>query len=160
MGRALEPAAATAGLCGIGAFCDERLAEEAFVVSWPASSGELCKFLLTAASMILFLVIVACSNPPGRMETIEATREGTVAEDFYINSQLVECEGVAPQQCMQVRKSPDEDWELFYGRIEGFTFEPGYAYKVRVRVTPVEQAPADASTLRYTLLEVEEKIRA
>jgi hypothetical protein len=60
---------------------------------------------------------------------------------------------------MQVRRSPDAEWELFYGRIEGFTFEPGYTYKLRVRVTPVESVAADASSLRYELVAVEEKAR-
>ena len=78
-------------------------------------------------------------------------------EYLYVNSELVDCEGVAPQQCMQVRRSSDSDWELFYGQIEGFTFEPGYTYRLRVRVTPAESAPADASTLRYVLVEVGDK---
>lgn len=78
-------------------------------------------------------------------------------EYLYVNSELVDCEGVAPQQCMQVRRSSDSDWELFYGQIEGFTFEPGYTYRLRVRVTPAESAPADTSTLRYVLVEVGDK---
>ena len=79
-------------------------------------------------------------------------------ETLYINSQLVECEGGAgPQQCMQVRRRRDEPWELFYDHIEGFVFEPGFTYELRVEINAVDQPPADASSLRYTLLEVVEK---
>jgi hypothetical protein len=113
--------------------------------------------------LVLTVVTSACSGQP---DDVVATNthvennppvETNMVEDLYINSELVDCEGVAPQQCMQVRTSPDSDWELFYGQVEGFMFEPGYTYKLRVRVTPAESAPADASTLRYVLIEVEEK---
>lgn len=79
-------------------------------------------------------------------------------ETLYINSQLVECEGGAgPQQCMQVRRGPDEPWELFYDQIEGFVFEPGFTYELRVETSVVDNPPADASSLRYTLVEVVDK---
>ena len=79
---------------------------------------------------------------------------------LYVNSELVDCVGVEPQQCMQVRDSPDKDWELFYDEIRGFTFEPGYRYTLRVRVTPVDEPPADASALRYELVEVVDRTPA
>jgi hypothetical protein len=110
-----------------------------------------------ALALVLAGVASACSGQPDDLAASNTPVETNVIEDLYINSELVDCEGVAPQQCMQVRTSPDGDWELFYGQVEGFTFEPGYTYKLRVRVTPAESAPADASTLRYVLVEVEEK---
>jgi hypothetical protein len=82
-------------------------------------------------------------------------------ETLYVNSQLVDCEGGAgPQRCMQVRRAPDEPWELFYDQIDGFTFEPGFTYEQRVRVTQVDAPPADASSLAYELVEIVDKSRA
>lgn len=79
-------------------------------------------------------------------------------ETLYINSELVECEGGAgPQQCMQVRRGRDEPWELFYDQIEGFVFEPGFTYELRVETRAVDNPPADASSLRYMLVEVVDK---
>jgi hypothetical protein len=81
-----------------------------------------------------------------------------MTETLYINSQLVECEGGAgPQQCMQVRRSHAGPWELFYDQIEGFVFEPGFTYELRVEINAVDNPPADASSLRYTLVEVVDK---
>ncbi|MGB8666505.1 MAG: DUF4377 domain-containing protein, partial [Serratia inhibens] len=36
-------------------------------------------------------------------------------------------------------------------------FEPGYRYRLKVKVTQAENVPADASSLRYTLVEQLEK---
>ena len=67
------------------------------------------------------------------------------------------CIGVGPMECLQVRREGEDNYSLFYSKIEGFEFEPGYQYTLRVKVTPVENAPADASSERYALLEVVEK---
>lgn len=76
----------------------------------------------------------------------------------YVNSELVDCEGAGgPQKCMQIRRAPEEDWELFYDQIEGFVFEPGFVYELRVKVTPRAEVPADASSIKYRLLEVVSK---
>jgi len=71
------------------------------------------------------------------------------------------CTGVAPMTCLQVRRGQETtgEWQNFYAGIEGFTHEEGYRYLIRVRETPLprEQVPADASSIRYELLEVLEK---
>lgn len=58
---------------------------------------------------------------------------------------------------MQVRRGRDGPWELFYDQIQGFEFEPGFTYELRVRVSNVDHPPADASSLRYELVEVVDK---
>lgn len=82
-------------------------------------------------------------------------------ETLYVNRELVDCEGGAgPQKCLQVRRRPDELWELFYGEIEGFSFEPGFTYQLRVDVEEVDNPPPDASSLRYALVEIVDKTTA
>lgn len=73
---------------------------------------------------------------------------------LFVGPELVECVGVAPQQCMQVREDPNADYGLFYNQIEGFTFEPGNEYELRVNVETIANPPADGSSLRYTLIEI------
>ena len=58
-------------------------------------------------------------------------------KQIEVNSELVDCVGVEPQQCLEVREASDQDWRLFYDE-----------------VTTSETAPADASTSRYELVEV------
>ena len=71
------------------------------------------------------------------------------------------CTGVAPMTCLQVRRGEQAtgEWQNFYAGIEGFTHESGYRYLIRVRETPLPrgQVPADASSIRYELLEVIDK---
>ncbi|MBC8516418.1 MAG: DUF4377 domain-containing protein [Nitrosopumilus sp.] len=73
---------------------------------------------------------------------------------LYVDSKLVDCVGVGPQQCMLVRENPDSDWEMFYENIEGFEYQEGTQYKIEVMITDVENPPADASSLKYTLVEI------
>jgi len=129
-------------------------------------------FTLALAGLIL---LVACggTTPTGEQQTPEAatadtaagTSEGTAVQPIqdagegdivtmYVGPELVDCTGVAPQQCMQVKQDPSAEYTLFYGQIEGFTFEPGYEYELQVRVENVENPPADGSSLKYTLIEV------
>lgn len=79
-------------------------------------------------------------------------------ETLYINSQLVNCVGVGPMQCMQVRSDEEQPWYLFYEQIKGFQFEPGYRYQLTVKQVRLTNVPADASTLRYRLIKVVSKV--
>lgn len=67
------------------------------------------------------------------------------------------CMGVAPMTCLQVRELPDGKFLNHYDSIEGFTFTPGYRYKLRITEEKREPAPADASSLVWRLKEVVEK---
>ena len=87
--------------------------------------------------------------------------QGTTApqgETLYINSQLVDCVGVGPMQCMLVRSDEQQPWTLFYQQIEGFQFEPGYRYQLTVSKEQLTNVPADASSLRYQLIKVVSKV--
>lgn len=94
------------------------------------------------------LLLTACQSAP-------APSQG---ETLYINSQLVDCVGVGPMQCMQVRSDELQPWTLFYQDIEGFQFEPGYRYQLTVSKEQLTDVPADAPSLRYQLIKVVNKV--
>jgi hypothetical protein len=79
---------------------------------------------------------------------------------LFVGAEQVDCVGVAPQQCLQVRSAPDQDYQLFYSDIKGFEYEPGYDYELLVQKNPVENPPADASSLKWRLIEVISKTPA
>ncbi len=60
--------------------------------------------------------------------------------------------------CMQIQKSEaieEGKWTLFYDKISGFDYEPGFVYQVEVEVTKKEDPiPADASSLSYRLVKL------
>jgi hypothetical protein len=76
---------------------------------------------------------------------------------IYINNQQEDCVGVAPQKCMQIKYHPTEDWQYFYENIQGFNFESGFFYKLKVDIQNVEKPAADTSSKKYILIEIIEK---
>ncbi len=99
----------------------------------------------------------------GRLRTPETPTEEseTAAPEekiLFVGPEKAECVGVGPMECYLVKEEPDDEWQYFYDQIEGFEWEPGYTYELRVAVHPVENPPADASSLRYELIEVVDKV--
>ncbi len=71
---------------------------------------------------------------------------------YVIASTCVDCMGVAPQKCMMVKKGDATNWELFYSKIEGFDYEPGYEYVLDVKEEVQEKPAADSSSIKYYLV--------
>ena len=93
---------------------------------------------------LLTLVLVGCGLfGPGYLEIREVT----------VGPTLAKCYGVGLQSCMVV------DGGLFYDQIEGFTFEAGYDYRLRIgKHDPWDgEPPQDAGRYAYRLLEQLEK---
>ena len=103
------------------------------------------------AAVTCFGLLVGC-------QTNTVTSEQNVDRQvLYVHQDLVDCIGVAPMQCMQVRTNPSAEWSFFYSNIEGFEYEPGYQYRLIVDVINVPNPPADGSALRYVLVDLVEK---
>lgn len=110
----------------------------------------MMKFAILSISLIL---VSACASQ--KSGTQPADSGGTI---FWVNSSKVDCVGVGPMKCLQIQQGEaidEEQWKMFYSGIEGFEFEPGYRYKLRVKMDTLSrgQLPADISSIRYTLLE-------
>ncbi len=105
--------------------------------------------LLLVLSVFAIVLAVGCAPSATGGDGTEIT--------LFVGPALKECVGVAPMQCMQVKRSADAGWEFFYDQIEGFTFEPGFEYELRVKEIVVENPPADGSSLRYELVAVVNK---
>lgn len=113
-------------------------------------------YKLFMALLLAAVVVVGCTAAPGEPGAIAPTATPEVIT-LYVAAETTECEGVAPQTCLQVRTDADGEWELFYDTIAGFTHETGYAYKLRVHKITVSDPPADANAIRYELVEVVSK---
>ncbi len=115
------------------------------------------KPIKVVANLMLFssLLLAACARfTPGPGDESQPEPARSAEKTIYVGPELVDCVGVAPQQCMQVKGSPEAEYTLFYGNIEGFTFEPGYEYELIVTETQIENPPADASSIKWSLVEV------
>lgn len=96
---------------------------------------------------LLFLLLLGCAS--GNAEKTQT---------LYVGDHLVDCTGVAEQKCMLVRENPEDDWSYFYDSIEGFEYEEGYDYAIRVEVLTVDNPPADGSSLKYVFKEMISKV--
>ena len=106
----------------------------------------------TQWSLLVAVMLGAIGFPP--IATAQpAGPEGEVMT-LWVGAESVRCVGVGPRTCLRVRREPGADWELFYDAIQGFDHEPGVRYELLVRVRERRNPPADASSLRYELVEV------
>ncbi len=102
---------------------------------------------------ILTTLLVSCTN--------EEKKENN-EYIYWVNSYKVSCVGVAPMSCLLTQKGDtleEHGWSNFYDNIEGFNYEPGNIYKLKVKeeARPKNEVAADASSIKYTLIEVLEK---
>ncbi|MDO5105477.1 DUF4377 domain-containing protein [Capnocytophaga sp.] len=83
---------------------------------------------------------------------------------YWVAGSKAECSGGAGKmQCLQVSKNPElskANWEYFYAPIENFVFEEGFLKKIELSQTQLDpkNVPADASSIKYTMLKELEKI--
>lgn len=96
----------------------------------------------------LAAVPVGCGGAPG------AGASGGEVAEFLVAGETVRCTGEGEQDCLQIDRGEGRGWELFYDDIAGFSHEPGTEHRLRVRVTPVADPPADGSSLADELVEV------
>ncbi|CAA0162151.1 conserved hypothetical protein [Tenacibaculum maritimum] len=93
------------------------------------------------------------------MLTSCATQKNMIKDTIWVNSTRVTCTGVVPMSCLETqlgRELIPNKWEFFYDEIEGFTYESGYIYKLRISIENLneKEIPADGSNKRYQLIEV------
>lgn len=70
-----------------------------------------------------------------------------------------ECRRMMPMTCLQVQKNGSKEWELFYDRIKGFDYEPGFRYEIVVIQTErPEPVPQDLSKYLYSLEKLVSKV--
>lgn len=121
-----------------------------------AESPELAEALGPSdASAAPVIVESTASAPEGQPASAgSGPADGRIVQSLFVREQPAPCEAEGSQQCLMVRSSENEDWRLFYAPIVGFEYEPSYTYELRVAVSPVANAPADAPSLRYELVEL------
>lgn len=116
-------------------------------------------------ALLLIFVVVSCNsfnemNLTDEAQLVEPTNPPAAESAkvaMIIAPEQVDCVGEAEQKCYQVKFDPEEDWQLFYDRIEGFEHQEGYRYTLLVEKLEVLDPPADGSAFRYMLVEVLEQ---
>ena len=104
-----------------------------------------------------FLRLVAADGSAWRFDSRDLPPAEGRERIVQVAGQRAPCSGVAPMLCLQVRTQPGAAWEAHYGEIEGFDWQVGVEYVIRVREVAVQNPPADGSSLRWVLEEVLER---
>lgn len=98
---------------------------------------------------ILFIIIsilcFSCSNQNFEMINMRINHYQDVAI------------GLSPQLVYLVQEGEHigtDNWNYFYNHIEGFSYESGYIYNLSVKKIPIENPPADGSSMQYELQEI------
>jgi len=89
----------------------------------------------------------------GMLVTVQDSGDSEVIT-LFVGPEIEHCQGVVPQNCLQVKYGQDDDYSRFHGSIEGFD------YAITVLPGEIENAPADASRWNYRLVDVLRKTRA
>ena len=92
------------------------------------------------------------------LSACQSTSHDNNLETFYIDSTLHDCQGLVARKCLRVKTDTQAPWRLFYSEIKGFSFEPGFRYVLKVKTKKIENPPADASSIAYQLIEIEQKV--
>ncbi|WP_026463146.1 DUF4377 domain-containing protein [Adhaeribacter aquaticus] len=74
-----------------------------------------------------------------------------------VNSYRQNCQGEGVLNCYLVqdgKKIGTQNWDLFYNEIEGFDYEEGFIYDLKVRKENVPNPPADGSSFKYKLIKI------
>ncbi len=107
-------------------------------------------YIFLFVGLLTFLGANSCSMvgiDPNDIESIE----------MRINHHKQTAVGLGPQMVYLVQEEDEiggEDWKYLYEEIEGFTYESGYLYDLRVRKINVQNPPQDGSGLKYVLKKV------
>ena len=108
---------------------------------------EALKKLIVPITLIFLFSIIGC----GRDEHIETLIIGPYTET---------CQGFIEQQCYLEFNEESQEWEFFYESIQGFDFEPGYIYTLKVRLEDRGTEIQDVGRYAYHLVEVLSKEEA
>ncbi|AGH80900.1 hypothetical protein PCNPT3_04790 [Psychromonas sp. CNPT3] len=109
--------------------------------------------------ILLLCLLSGCANYSASNTDTDTYNDTSTSEKLMtvdVGAHKVACFGVGPMQCLVV------DDLLFYSKIQGFNFEEGYNYQLKIkRITVFTQytVPADASLYEYHLIKVLSKTK-
>nr|WP_321452417.1 DUF4377 domain-containing protein [uncultured Carboxylicivirga sp.] len=103
----------------------------------------------------IFIILVSCQTAKKQINSPELSTYDI--KTYYVAPVKVSCTGVAPTSCLLVKSKMESPWKYFYGNIEGFNHQFGQTYIIKVKETNIENPPADASSIKYELMEITEQ---
>lgn len=101
------------------------------------------KKLILSITLLLSSLIIGCDR-----DDAEHT------EILTIGPYRTECVGAHPQECYLEYNEEAEAWHFFYEAIQGFDYEEGYIYTLKVSLHERPEGIQDAGRYAYRLIEI------
>lgn len=78
-------------------------------------------------------------------------------ETLIIGPYKVDCVGAFEQECYLEFNEESQEWHFFYEGIQGFDFEPGFIWTLKVSLHEREEGIQDVGRYEYRLVEILDK---
>lgn len=75
-------------------------------------------------------------------------------ETLIIGPYKVDCVGAFEQECYLEFNEESQEWHFFYEGIQGFDFEPGFIWTLKVSLHEREEGIQDVGRYEYRLVEI------
>ena len=115
--------------------------------------------LLIPITLILLSFTVGCDRDMPIPSTPITPGEELI-EIITIGPYTETCQGFIEQQCYLEFNEESQEWEFFYENIQGFDFEPGFIWTLKVRLEDRGPGIQDVGRYAYHLVEVISKTEA
>ncbi len=106
---------------------------------------------MKAVLSVLFALTALIFVLPAAAQDQAAKNESLI---LYVGPETVECTGVIPQRCLQIRFLPDGEWQNHFENIRNFEHIPGFDYALLVEKVERSPVAADQSSFFYQLVSI------
>ena len=113
--------------------------------------------LLIPTALLLLWFTIGCGRE--RTLKIDDSIDGMM-ETLIIGPYTETCQGFVEQQCYLEFNEERQAWEFFYESIQGFDFESGYIWTLKVRLEDRGTEIQDVGRYAYHLVEILSKVEA
>ena len=114
---------------------------------------------------LVLLTLVGCSDSSEPSVAVQRPNESGLYPPIFaeapadrlilwVAAEKRQCMAVGPTECLQIRHHPEENWQLFYGDIVGFDYQPGKLYQIEVSEMWIPEPPADAPDRQWVLQQI------
>ena len=108
----------------------------------------------TIVATVIVLFVTACNGV--RVPSTQDTAEEHL-KTITIGPSIRRCQGFIEQDCFMEFNHDAGAWEFFYEAIQGFDFEPGFIYTLRVRLEDRGTEIQDVGRYSYHLVKIIDK---
>lgn len=79
---------------------------------------------------------------------------------IHVANHYADCSETTHQTCLLIKEDENKEWTTFHDVIEGFSYEEGYEYTLKVKISKDTSSSDNSDKLQYKLIEIMSKEKA